>query len=186
MTTTENLFSYLNKTLSSGKKIPPVEKWNPEKCGKMDLVIKANGEWCHQGKPILRKNLFQLFSTVLRRDQNDYFLVTPVEKIDIQVEWQPFVILDFEVIEERGFKTFVFLDNCENQIFLREEEQIKMSAYESQLLPVVKVRRNLFASFSRSCYYRLIERAETSIFQGKTRVEIGSNGCKFLLGEFSD
>ena len=66
-------------------KLPPVEKWNPEFCGDIDMVIKHDGSWFYMGTPIGRKALVKMFSSVLRKDQEQYVLVTPVEKVGIQV-----------------------------------------------------------------------------------------------------
>ena len=70
--------------------LPPVHLWHPENCGDIDIVIRRDGLWMHEGSPIGRKELVRLFSTVLRRDPDGYFLVTPVEKMRITVEDAPF------------------------------------------------------------------------------------------------
>ena len=183
---TDNLLSFLNDNDITSGKLPPVEDWHPENCGEMDLVIRANGEWRHQGTPIGRKKLVRLFSTVLRKDDEQFVLVTPVEKITIQVEWQPFVIIDFEIIQREGVNFFVFVDNCDNQVMLTELDQLTYSNFEQQKLPIVKVRRNLYASFSRSCYYRLIEVAQLAEKDGQNKITIQSNGTTFVLGEFQE
>jgi len=182
----DNLLSFLNENKTAGGKLPPVEDWHPENCGEMDLVIRANGEWRHEGTPIGRKKLVRLFSTVIRKDDAKFFLVTPVEKIEIQVEWQPFVIIDFEIIKREGVDLFVFVDNCDNQVMLTELDQLAYSTFEGQKLPIVKVRRNLYASFSRSCYYRLIEAAQLAEGNGKSKMVIQSNNATFVLGEFQE
>ena len=73
------------------KSLPPVHKWNPEFCGDIDMVIKRDGTWFHEGTPIGRARLVRLFSTVLKREGDEFFLVTPVEKMRITVEDAPFV-----------------------------------------------------------------------------------------------
>ena len=87
-----------------GRSIPPLEKWHPEREGEMDMVIKANGEWWHEGGKISRQSLVDLFATVLWREGTDenpsYFLKTPVEKIRIQVEDVPFLITEVNLIEQ--------------------------------------------------------------------------------------
>lgn len=184
MTNTDDLFSILRDAAKVEGKLPPVENWHPKNCGEMDLTIKANGEWWHEGTPIGRKKLYRLFSTVLRKDDNHYFLVTPVEKIAIEVEWQPFVIVDFDVIKKENVPVYIFTDSCENRIFLTSKEQLKFSNFEEQELPIIKVRRNLYASFSRSCYYRLVEEAQLKENTDKTQISIRSNNLDFILGEF--
>ncbi|MEO1135757.1 MAG: DUF1285 domain-containing protein, partial [Pseudomonadota bacterium] len=76
---------------AGGEALPPVEKWNPDYCGEIDLVIKRDGTWFHEGTPIGRARLVRLFSTVLRREGDRHYLVTPVEKLGITVEDAPFV-----------------------------------------------------------------------------------------------
>ncbi len=186
MANTDDLFSLIKDNASIDGKLPPVEDWHPENCGEMDLIIRANGEWVHQGTPIGREKLFQLFSTVLRKDEDQYFLVTPVEKIAIEVEWQPFVIVDFEIVDNEDAPFYVLIDNCKNKIILTKKDQLKYSKFEQQELPIILVRRNLYASFSRSCYYRLVESAQIIDQNGTTKVSIQSNNIEFILGEFID
>ena len=83
-----------------GKGLPPVHLWNPPLCENVEMKINSKGDWFFNNSPINRKKMVQLFSTVLRRDEEDYFLVTPVEKIKVVVEKKPFVIIDFEIKEE--------------------------------------------------------------------------------------
>jgi len=87
----------LAKTLSSAVKKgpPPVHLWNPPFCGDLDIRIARNGLWYYLGTPIGRMPLVKLFASVLRKDGDDYFLVTPVEKIGITVDDAPFVAVDF-------------------------------------------------------------------------------------------
>ena len=76
--------------------LPPVEKWDPDFCGDIDMQIHHDGTWYYMGTPIGRKALVKLFSTVLKMEDDKYFLVTPVEKIGIQVEDVPFIIVQCE------------------------------------------------------------------------------------------
>ena len=86
----------LQREAASGRALPPVEKWNPAHCGDIDIRIARDGTWFHQGTPIGRRELVRLFSTILRKDADDYVLVTPAEKMRIMVEDAPFmaVLLD--------------------------------------------------------------------------------------------
>ncbi len=167
---------------SSDDHLPPVEQWNPEFCGDIDIIIKANGEWLHNGKPINRKRLSVLFSRVLIKQKDQYFLITPVEKLAIQVEWQPFVIVDFEIYQDSGQDCYLMLDNCNNQIRLNSPKQLSVSQFQGLSLPIIQVRRNLYASFSRSCYYRLIEQATVIKHQQYETLQISSAGVDFSLG----
>ena len=86
--------------------LPPVHLWNPEFCGDLDMRIARDGTWFYLGTPIGRKELVRLFSTIIRKDGDDYFLVTPVEKVGITVDDAPFVAVDFEVSVK-----FIFSDD---------------------------------------------------------------------------
>jgi hypothetical protein len=88
----------LQRDAANGRPLPPVESWNPAHCGDIDIRIARDGTWFHQGTPIGRKEIVRLFSTILRKDGEDYVLVTPVEKMRIRVEDVPFiaVLVDIE------------------------------------------------------------------------------------------
>lgn len=169
--------------------LPPVEEWDPEYCGEMDLLIKADGTWFYNGTPFTRQKMKLLFSRVIKKENDNYFLVTPVEKLAIKVEWMPFTITDFNIIKLNNKPVYQFYDQLENTIQLKQAKQIKFSQFQSQQLPIINIRRNLYASFSRSCYYRLIGQAEIKSSQNNQpeniqQVSIISNGLTFSLGEF--
>ena len=85
------------------KGLPPIHKWHPPYCGEIDMQIKANGEWFYQGTPIQRHALVKLFSTILRKEEDGHFyLVTPVEKVRIQVEDAPLLASHVERVVENG------------------------------------------------------------------------------------
>jgi hypothetical protein len=178
----QDILQQLSQQTSDTDALPPVEQWDPPHCGKLDLLIKANGEWLHEGSVITRKKLIKLFSRVIRKDDQEYVLVTPVEKVSIQVEWQPFVIIDFEKHCKNGVEYYLMIDNCDNQVRLSSTSQLKFSKFQGLELPVLQIRRNLFASFSRSCYYRLIEQAIPYEENGREAIKIASDGVTFNLG----
>ncbi|MGX5203425.1 DUF1285 domain-containing protein [Aliikangiella sp. IMCC44632] len=162
--------------------LPPVENWNPDYCGELDLVIKADGTWLYSGTPFTRRKMQLLFSRIIKKEAEKFYLVTPVEKLAIQVEWQPFTIIDFNIKQHNGMKIYEFIDNCDNLTELKSPQQIVFSSYQDQRLPCVKVRRNLFASFSRSCYYRLIESAQLKTSNNIEQVLITSHANEFIIG----
>ena len=88
--------------LIKGRGPAPVHLWNPPFCGDIDMLIARDGTWYHEGKPIRRPAMVQLFSTILLREDNEYFLVTPVEKVRIKVEDCPFVATQMEIIQKEG------------------------------------------------------------------------------------
>ncbi|MET1256119.1 DUF1285 domain-containing protein [Aliikangiella maris] len=180
MSTTESLIKAIGDN-----PLPPVDQWNPQLCGEIDLIIKADGTWLYQGTPFTRHKMILLFSRVLKKEGHQYFLVTPVEKVAIKVEWMPFTIIDFEIIQQAK-PVYRFFDNCENSVTLTEQTQINFSHYQSQQLPIIQIRKNLFASFSRSCYYNLLQTASIEQQNDTHQVCIQSNNLNFCLGEFSE
>ena len=92
--------SKIANNLRGQKVFPPVETWNPELCEGQEFLINREGEWFYNDSPIKNNKLVNLFSTVLRKDKNDYFLVTPVEKVTVKVELAPYKIIDFEMYKE--------------------------------------------------------------------------------------
>ena len=92
------LQAMLSRATGDGKGLPPVERWNPEYCGEIDMEIRADGTWFYLGTPIGRAPLVRLFSTVLRKDEDgETYLVTPVEKIGIRVEDAHFLAVEMHV-----------------------------------------------------------------------------------------
>lgn len=175
---------------ASSKGLPPVELWNPDYCGEIDIRIDRDGCWFYQGTPIGRRKMQILFSRIIKKEADEYFLVTPVEKVKIQVDWMPFTIVDFEIVQNEidgEQKTlFRFVDNCDNQFDLLDSSQWLLDKTEGHPLPIINVRRNLFASFSRSCYYRLVELAKINEEGEQSHIQIISNGLTFDLGNISD
>ena len=106
---------------AQGDKTPPVELWDPEYCGEMDLQIKANGDWFYAGTTFKRPALVKLLSSVLKKEQDEYFLVTPVEKIKITVDDVPFVLTQWRWQD----------DKCKDQyIWEGEREQAEQTDYD--------------------------------------------------------
>lgn len=93
---TPPVFDALLRAAASGKRNPPVEQWNPELCGAIDIRIAADGTWHHEGRPIRRPRLAKLFSSVLRKDEDGVtYLVTPHEKLSITVDDAPLIVVDY-------------------------------------------------------------------------------------------
>lgn len=147
-------------------KIPPVDQWNPERCGSMDLVIRADGSWVHEGAIITRSRLVRLLSTVMRREADgDYYLVTPAEKMRISVEDRPFLIVDAEY-ETSHWR---LITNVGDRLVLGSDHRLTISeTLENDPVPEVAVRFGLNARLSRNVYYRLIELAEHRSGEGFT------------------
>jgi uncharacterized protein len=139
--------------------LPPVHLWNPPFCGDLDMRIARDGTWFYLGTPIGRKELVRLFSTILRRDGEDYFLVTPVEKVGITVEDAPFVAVDFEVEDEGATPRIVFVTNVGDRAPAGPDHPLRVlrDPETGEPAPYVLVRANLEALIDRKSFYRLVD-----------------------------
>ena len=136
--------------------IPPVEQWHPKHCGKMDLRIKAKGEWWHEGKLIKRAALLDLFSKVLWKENEKFYLKTPVEQIEIEVEDEPLLINQADQVEIDG-KTYLQLTTTNQDVVIVDTEHpIFMREYAGELRPYVHVRFGMNALIQRQSFYHLI------------------------------
>ena len=141
---------------------PPVEDWNPPLCDNVDMRIDRAGKWYFMNSPIGRDRMVKLFSRVLRKDDEEYFLVTPVEKIKIHVEDKPFLIVDFEVTKSDDQQIISFKTNTEEVFTVNEDHPIRIETNLStnEPSPYVLVRKNLEGLLSRNVYYALIDKSE--------------------------
>lgn len=139
--------------------LPPLEKWNPPFCGDLDMQIKRDGTWFYQGTPIGRPELVKLFSTILWREGDKYFLVTPVEKVGITVEDAPFVAVDFEASGEGKAQKLRFETNVGDFSGAGPERPIRVVRDEKtgEPSPYILIRRNLEALIDRKSFYRLVD-----------------------------
>ncbi|WP_114324924.1 DUF1285 domain-containing protein [Candidatus Colwellia aromaticivorans] len=167
-----------SKGISSKSKIPPVEDWNPEYCGEMDLQIKSNGDWFYTGTIFKRAKLVKLLASVLKMEGDEYYLVTPVEKIKITVEDAPFVLTEWYWHDESQ-TTMCVKNNVGDEFVL--DAQHPISANEVGELYVI-VRRNLLAKIHRNIYYQWIDIAKEVQTKNGTELVFISAGCEFSLG----
>ncbi|MEM6825834.1 MAG: DUF1285 domain-containing protein, partial [Pseudomonadota bacterium] len=139
--------------------LPPVHLWNPPFCGDLDIRIARDGTWFYLGTPIGRPELVRLFSTILRKDGEEYFLVTPVEKVGITVDDAPFVAVDFEPDGEGAEQRLTFTTNVGDQIVAGPDHPIRVPRDErtGEPSPYILVRANLEALIDRKTFYRLVE-----------------------------
>ncbi len=142
-----------------GRGLPPVDKWNSEFCGDLDMRIARDGTWFYLGTPIGRPEMVRLFSTILRKDGDDYFLVTPVEKVGITVDDAPFVAIDFEVAGTGTDQRLTFLTNVGDSTVAGPDAPIRVTRdpETGEPSPYVLVRANLEALIDRKSFYRLVE-----------------------------
>lgn len=144
---------------AKGRGLPPLEKWNPPFCGDLDMQIKRDGTWFYQGTPIGRPELVKLFSTILWREGDKYFLVTPVEKVGITVEDAPFVAVDFDAVGSGEDQQLRFTTNLEDVAIAGPSLPIRVvrDPETGEPSPYVLIRRNLEALIDRKSFYRLVD-----------------------------
>ncbi len=173
------------KANSDGKGAPPVEQWNPDFCGEMDLVIRADGSWWHEGTRISRQSLVILYSTILRKDADGrHYLVTPVEKIGIQVEKAAFQAARVDIEGSGKGQSLFFTTNVGEVVEAGPERPIRVETdpETGEPAPFVRVRGRLEAFMRRPVFYELVDAAtEIDTPEGK-QLGVWSAGLFFPLG----
>lgn len=171
-----------------GRSIPPLDKWHPERQGEMDMVIKANGEWWHEGGKISRQSLVDLFATVLWREGTDqdpsYYLKTPVEKIRIQVEDVPFLITEVNLIEQKqaaNSPVIEFITSTGDVVPLDDEHPLVMREYQGEQRPYIEVRFGMKGLISRNVLMHLIKLGELTEEGGNTSLTLQSGGKAYSV-----
>lgn len=160
--------------------LPPVHLWNPAHCGDIDIRIRKDGVWFHEGTPIGREALVRLFSTILRRDPDGFHLVTPVEKMKIVVEDAPFIAVRVDRVGE----TLRFLTNVGDEVEAGPENAIRVEEDPAtgEPRPYLHVRRGLEALIARPVFYELVEMAAQGDTPDGPRLGVSSNGAWFPIG----
>lgn len=165
------------------KSLPPVESWNPPYCGEIDIQIKANGDWFYGGSIFKRLSLVKLFASVLIKEINsdiiEYFLVTPVEKVKIQVDDAPFVLTQWHWLDEE--ETIMQVSTNLDDEFILNAQHPLMVTDDGDLY--VTVRRNLTAKVHRNVYYQWADIAKTTKTDKGTELLFSSADCQFSLGK---
>lgn len=163
--------------------LPPVHLWNPPFCGDIDMRIARDGSWHYLGTPIGRPAMVRLFSTILRRDGDAYFLVTPVEKVGIQVDDAPFVAVDMHAEGEGEVQCLRFVTNVEDEVLAGCEHPLRfaLDAQSGEPSPYLHVRANLEALIHRNVFYRLVELAVPREIDGQPWLGVWSAGVFFPI-----
>ena len=164
---------------AENRNLPPVEQWRPQRVGDIDIQIKADGRWFHEGTEIKRQRLVNLFATVLRRDPDGFCLVTPAEKLRIRVDDAPFVAIDMEAVGEGRQRRIILTTNAGDHVLVDSAHRITVRDNRGEPRPYVEVRAGLQALIARSVFYRLVDLGE--IQDGV--LEVWSCGTRFILGE---
>lgn len=165
--------------LLAEKRLPPVGQWNPDHCGDSDMRIARDGTWFHQGSPIGREAMVRLFSTILRREgDGSYVLVTPVEKLSIEVEDAPFIAVELKTEGEGRSRSLAFRLNTGDLVAAGVENAIVLREKPDGPHPYLHVRSGLEALITRSVYYELMNIA---LDEGADPIGLWSNGAFFAL-----
>ncbi|VAV92457.1 FIG003620: Proteophosphoglycan precursor (Fragment) [hydrothermal vent metagenome] len=176
----ENLIAAA-KANAAGENLPPVEQWHPQNCANMSMKILRNGTWLHDGQPIVRQALIKLFSTILRKDQNGKtWLVTPVEKVLVEVEAAPFIAVSVDRDGEAEAANLFFTSNVGEVIRADAAHPIRVQTDPVTLepAPFVLVRGRLEAMLSRPVFYQLVNWAT----EQDQQLGVFSHGQFFALG----
>ena len=156
------------------RRLPPVDQWHPTHCGHSSMRIARDGTWFHEGDPIRREAMVRLFSTVLRREEDGtHVLVTPAEKLTIDVEFAPFVAIAMTTEGEGPSRQIAFSINSGDAVMLGADHSLELGANG---VPLLHVRGGLQASLSRPVYYEL---AELALADGPDG--LWSGGVRFKL-----
>ncbi|HJF28546.1 DUF1285 domain-containing protein [Acinetobacter bohemicus] len=158
-----DIAQYLKDAQGSHKRsIPPLEQWQPKHCGAMDLKVLANGEWWHEGQLIKRQPMIDLFATVLWKENDKFYLKTPVEMIEIAVEDEPLFVNQVDQVEIEG-KTYLQLSTTtQDLIIVDQAHPVFMREYQGELRPYVHVRFGINALIQRAAFLHLVEMGELS------------------------
>ncbi len=165
--------------LAEEKKLPPVDKWNPSHCGHSAMRIARDGTWYHEGSPIGRQAMVRLFSTILRREPDGRFvLVTPAEKLDIEVEDAPVVAVELKTEGEGESRRLAFRLNTGDLVVAGPGHPLRFENSEGGPHPYVEVRRGLDALVVRPVYYEL---ANIALAEGAEPPGLWSEGMFFAM-----
>lgn len=163
--------------LQKSNQYPPVNHWNPPPSGVMDMRIDSEGRWWHEGDQIKRESLVRLFSSILKRENDQYFLVTPVEKWQIRVDDRPLLIV---LVAKNQIGDIEMVTQVGDRLVLGREHSLRMSDMNGVSVPEVRVRDELWARLSRNAFYELVGLANDTK-EGECVVQSG--GCDFSLSE---
>ena len=172
-----------NAHSASGKGPPPVHLWNPPFCGDLDMRIASDGTWYYLKTPIGRPALVKLFASVLKREGEKYFLVTPVEKVGITVDDAPFMAVELKVEQGESGRVLNFRTNVDDWVACGPGHALRFEPepVTGGLKPYLHVRRELWAKVTRALFYDLVDMGEERELGGETMFGIVSAGEFFPM-----
>jgi uncharacterized protein len=167
----------------ASRRSPPVELWDPPLCGNLDMRIAADGTWYYLKTPIGRPALVNLFASVLKREGDDYFLVTPVEKCGIQVDDAPFIAVELKTAEGDLGQVLNFRTNVDEWIACGSAHELRFDPElgTGGLKPYLHVRRGLWAKVTRSVFFELVALGEERELAGSAMFGVTSMGVFFPM-----
>jgi len=167
----------------AGRGPPPVELWNPPFCGDLDIRIAADGTWFYLRTPIGRPALVKLFASVLKREGDNYFLVTPVEKCGIRVDDAPFLAVELNIQRGAAGQVLNFRTNVDDWVVCGPLHRLRFEpeAGTGGLKPYLHVRRDLWAKVTRALFFDLVELGEEREVDGTTMFGVSSMGAFFAM-----
>lgn len=161
----------------------PVSQWDPPFCGDIDLEIRKDGLWYYCGTPIGRPTLVRLFARVLKREGDDYFLVTPVEKVGIRVEDVPFMITSVQQRQEEGQLVYWMETSLGDHFRLDQTHPLRMGGTDELPIPYVMVRAGMEGRLSRPVFYELAAGAFVEATEDGEVYCVESAGERFVIGK---
>jgi uncharacterized protein len=161
----------------------PVHLWDPPFCGDLDMRIAADGSWHYLGTPIGRPAMVRLFASVLKREGEGYFLVTPVEKVGIKVDDAPFLAVEMETLGAGAERALIFRTNVDDVVRCDAEHGLRFEpeAGTGGIKPYIHVRRDLWALVTRAQFYDLVALGETRTLDGREMFGVASAGSFFPM-----
>jgi hypothetical protein len=166
------------------KGLPPVHLWNPPFCGDLDMRIASDGTWFYMGTPIGRPALVRLFSTILKREGDKHFLVTPVEKVGIRVDDAPFLAVEMQKKDDRSGVCLRFRTNVDDWVDCDAAHRLRFeAAADGGLTPYLHVRAELWAKVTRALYYDLVDMGEERMIDGQEMFGVESAGVFFPMAD---
>jgi len=172
------------KTDASAKGLPPVHLWNPPFCGDLDMRIASDGSWYYMGTPIGRPALVRLFSTILKREDGKYFLVTPVEKVGIRVDDAPFMAVELRDLSTPQGRLMQFRTNVDDWVDCDAAHRLRFERGEAGgLTPYLHVRADLWAKLTRPLYYELVDMGAERMIDGQMMFGVESGGEFFAMAD---
>src|SRR6201995_38560 len=169
---------------SGGRAVPPGHLWNPPFCGDLDIRIASDGTWFYMGTPIGRHALVRLFSTILKREGDKHFLVTPVEKVGIRVDDAPFTAVEMVNENDAKGRLLRFRTNVDDWVPCDASHRLRFEmASDGGLTPYLHVRSDLWAKVTRALYYDLVDMGEERMVDGQLMFGVESAGEFFAMAE---